>query len=454
MGTRKGKKRGFLRGEVVKEERVRRHFRELGCSDEDEYKQWCRTHGFKPSLEKKQAHLRKEKALLKSQRAAATLAEAKAKSKREKRSRQRASIGHSGLNEIYRRTKIDARALKRFLNYQPLWIRPPAHWRPKFHNADRQLSSLVRYVFAQYPVPSFLDRCWLEEGQEAEKHREWFIHIGQGKNIRTANGLPFPLTKKQAHYFLEAPSNMTPEEAIQWGQIVSLGGTPFLARAIINAEVDMIPSRQKFWLSVFKFFVDNPMLDLAHVKPVIDFIKHQKYEANRVFVAQGRLENQGPPRPNFTMRGRNADALLRQVEQWHARLGKSKKSGPVKFWETTDIRPFEMMTGKEGKNLTIWTIKELNNQNDLQREGRELKHCVASYYHSCSTGQCSIWSLSRETFEGKKKILTIEVRNRSRQIVQIRGKCNRLATQKEKSIISQWAVKQGLSLSRYITGGY
>ena len=51
-------------------------------------------------------------------------------------------------------------------------------------------------------------------------------------------------------------------------------------------------------------------------------------------------------------------------------------------------------------------------------EGRAMKHCVATYAHSCASGACSIWALEVETFEGRTKALTVEVQNVARMICQ------------------------------------
>lgn len=79
-----------------------------------------------------------------------------------------------------------------------------------------------------------------------------------------------------------------------------------------------------------------------------------------------------------------------------------------------------------------------------------MRHCVASYSSSCHRGVCSIWGLSLETETGIEKLLTIEVNNLSKEIRQIRGKLNRLATEKEKEVVRRWAAQEGLTLASYV----
>lgn len=84
------------------------------------------------------------------------------------------------------------------------WIRPLEQWRPRSHNPNRQFSSLARHLWAVYGVPVFMDVAWL---QGTVVQQQWFRHIGAGKNIRTAQGIPISLTKRMAHCFLEAPDH-------------------------------------------------------------------------------------------------------------------------------------------------------------------------------------------------------------------------------------------------------
>jgi hypothetical protein len=83
------------------------------------------------------------------------------------------------------------------------WVRPLEQWRATSHNACRQFRGLVRHLIARYEVPPFLDAAWLQGlTPEGVKHQGWYKHIALGRNISTADGLPLPLTKKQAHHFL------------------------------------------------------------------------------------------------------------------------------------------------------------------------------------------------------------------------------------------------------------
>ncbi len=328
--------------------------------------------------------------------------------------------------------------------YSRNWIRPVADWKPQTHNSRRQFSSLARYLFAEWPVPAFMDSVWfLGNSGEAVRQQGWFLHVGRGQNIRTAD-LPLPYTKRMAHYFMQAPADFTVEAALRWGQIHGLGGKERLARAIISTRLGTDFEHDDFWVTVLQFFIANPMLDLAHVGPIFDYIHQQRFVSQDVFVAPGVVERRGPVQPNFTMKGRTPAALLRQVESWHRTLAKTEQ--PKAEWPHSGIEGFEFIEGAErGAKLKIWTITELLSTRALVAEGRKMKHCVATYAHSCGSRACSIWTLEAETFEGRAKILTIEVQNAARLICQARGKCNMLPGEKHRGILRRWAEKAGLA---------
>jgi hypothetical protein len=329
------------------------------------------------------------------------------------------------------------------------WMRPSAAWKPQTHNTRRQFASLARHLFAEWPVPAFLDSVWfLGNGAGAVRQQGWFLHVGRGQNIRTAD-LPLPYTKRMAHHFMQAPADLTAEAALRWGQVHGLDGSERLARAVIGTRLGTFFGHDDFWVTVLRFFVANPMLDLAHVGPIIDYVEQQRFVSQDLFVAPGVVEHRGPPQPNFTMKGRTPASLLRQVGAWHRTLAKAEQ--PKADWPRSGIESFEFVEGAErGGNLKVWTITELLSTKALVAEGRKMKHCVATYAHSCARGACSIWALEAETFEGRAKILTVEVQNAARLICQARGKCNMLPGEKHRGILRRWAEQAGLTLAKHV----
>ncbi len=339
------------------------------------------------------------------------------------------------------------RGVLALINDSAQWLRPIEAWRPRSHNPRRQFSSLARHLFAEYEVPIFMDQAWL---QGHATQQEWFKYIGRGENIRTAHALPIPLTKKMAHHFLAAPEDYSIEAALLWGQVHAVGGDSRLADAIRETRLSRDFHDNDFRLSVLRFLAANPMLDPVHIAPIIDYIWHEKYENRIVFVEHGVAEERGPAQPNFSMRGRTVPSLLRQVEAWHRQLGRESKAHGVE-WKHSAINDWQFVEGtKEAQNMKIWRIRELLSGDELAMEGREQRHCVATYAQSCYAGKCSIWTMEAETKAGTEKCVTIEVHNTGRTIRQVRGNRNRFPTEEEKQILQRWATQETLRIAPYL----
>ena len=324
------------------------------------------------------------------------------------------------------------------------WLAQPRSWRRQSHNARRQFSSFARHLVARFPVPVFMDEAWLDAAPGTRRARDWFVHIGLGKNIRTAK-TPIPLTKMMAHHFLEAPDTFGSMAAFRWGQVHALGGDRRLTEALLGSRLSNSFVHDDFWSSVIRFFIANPMLDRRHIGPIIDYLHDQKFESIEIVREDGTVASEAPPQPNLSMRGRSPSALLNAVERWHGELGRRTKLTGQTF----------KRSGHKGLRLTnadgalTWQLRELLSEAELAAEGRALHHCVVSYASSCAAGECSIWSMERRTDTGLAKHQTVEVRNS--QIVQCRGKFNRLPTAREIAVLETWARHAGLKLGAYVS---
>ncbi len=330
------------------------------------------------------------------------------------------------------------------------WQRPIEQWKPRSRSATRQFSSLLRHLFVLYDdVPAFFDAVWFAgRGKDASERRKWFLHVGRGLNIRKCQ-LPIPLTKKMAHHLMHAPSDITIDQAIRWGQVHGLGGDERLARILFGTRLGEGFEHDDFWSSVIRWFAANPMLDRAHVGPIVDYLHHQRFVGEETYIAPGRRLDAVPAQPNLSMKGRTPETLLQQVNAWHRSLAEDNRY-QIRQWPSLGIRGFEFLEGShQSRNLKCWRIRELLSTKALVTEGRQMRHCVATYASSCARGHCSIWTMEVESYEGVSKAVTIEVRNNSRQICQIRGKANRSANSKERNVILRWAESAGLQISSY-----
>ena len=252
-------------------------------------------------------------------------------------------------------------------------------WVPPSHNPRKQFHHLACHLLARDDVPTFMDAAFFtSQMPEAGLHQAWFKYIGSGKNIRTAD-LPVALNKKSAHCFLAAPADLSIAHALRWGQVLGQGGSPALARAVIGTRLGQSFENEDFWSTAILFFVNNPMLDPAHVGPIVDFIYDQKYVPQQIVLPGGGVEQRPPAQPNFSMKSRSIPKLLRQVDEWHEALarqvlppdaeaepdragGKKSRVRPVS-WGASSIGEFEQKQEDKqlGETLT-WSIKELLSQ--------------------------------------------------------------------------------------------
>lgn len=485
------------------------HVERLGLPDEAAYQAWCRQHDLSDALNKGEAQRKKELALADRLQGEAVLSRSKRSARRlpdtisaiHDGSADPADLRQPALERIaycfdlldtqperdaYLSLLLHVETHARLFGTKPAlsilgardgntfidalaavacrhadWIRPLDDWRPDSHNARRQFGALVRHLICKYDVPAFADVAWfhgLDAG--ARRRQAWFTHIGTGGNIRRAD-IPLGLTKRMAHLFLQAPNNHTFEEAFRRAQILALGGEEPLVRAVNATFLGESFENEDFWGKVIHFFVNNPMLDPDEVGPIVDYIRYQKYTQREVPGPDGGVVLEDPPQPNFSVKGRSMDKLLRQVDAWHRQLARETRL-PHRTWAPSGINDLDRSVDDER-----WTIRELLSTKELVQEGRQMHHCVGSYANNCQKGNISVWSMQVEDGEaGTQRVMTIAVQNKAKRINQARGRFNALPSGKTPSgkraslerryqgylrqsrkILHAWRVQEGLTMS-------
>jgi hypothetical protein len=330
------------------------------------------------------------------------------------------------------------------------WLKPVSDWKPASHNTRRQFSSLVRHLFCEYEMPVFMDSAWLDY-PPGGREQNWFIHIGTGGNIRKVDNLPLPLTKLQAHHFLQSPDNFNIREAIRWGQVRGMGGSTQLATAIVASRLrSFVTSEQEgFWQSVINYLIlHDTMLDRRQVAPLIDYVHHQKFEPLGPVMVNGTFVTMGPPQPGFTMKGRPLDVLMNQMEAWHRKLARIKECRNLQWPSKCGVAGLDRVEGEPG-NQKRYVVQELLSSAELKADGAKMHHCVYSYAQSCVNGRVAIFSMKADTGSGLENRLTIEV-TPQRQIVQARGKYNAKANQLDLRILRIWATRESLTFGRIL----
>src|SRR5215813_2203800 len=181
-----------------------------------------------------------------------------------------------------------------------------------------------------------------------------------------------------------------------------------------------------------QWLAKQEMLDPNQVPPLSDYVQHCRDQE-----------------ASFSLKGRTALSMMRGMALWHVELNK-QKVGKYNLFKPSGIScaefDFSRKEGNGGSVKEIWRVREILNAKELAAEGKRQSHCVFSYAQSIETGSCSIWTLSKEDNRGNWAMLTVEVRNPTRTIVQARGRFNRLATMREREILHRWAGENGLQL--------
>lgn len=358
-----------------------------------------------------------------------------------------------GLDPVLRRApKLNDPSFKSVFNFiashEP-WVRPLEDWRPKGKAAPTQMKSLLRHLVVKYPVPEFLYDAVLD--QRTEIHH-WgiplFVHLARGGSMNAAVSgvpgrlkletprilMPVPLTKKMCHVFLQTTSEYNLITAVRRAQILVHGGSRRLLEAICQTRLGQgMGENEEFWAGVLQWFCQQPMLAPSQVGPILDWLGNAHAHA----VAE---------RKTFTMKGRTAVSVIREVERWHGELAKAKAAGN-ECYLPSGLAPFfeekKIKLPGGAHHMEPWAIVELLSSRELLAEGKALSHCVYSYGHWIRSGRTAIWSLRVDG----SRLLTIEVDRPTRRVVQVRGRSNRMPVEAEMVCIRRWATANNLTYS-------
>ena len=319
------------------------------------------------------------------------------------------------------------------------WIRPLEEWStllPKGGHPRReeQFSSLVRHLFARYEIPEFMDSAWFEGVDERGlKQQEWFMHIANGGSMRDLD-TPIQLTRRMADLYMRTSNRGTIEKNMRWAQVIAMGGSRALASAILKTRLGRRFDNDEFWSGVVLFLANNAMMDPTWAGPLVDYVHNMKFAPRRIVQEGGGVEDGPPQQPNFTMKGRSAHKILRQVEAWHGELGREKYVD-FQSWQACGLRPWELTDETEKLGKVRWTVQELLSSWELAAEGRAMSHCVVSYSDQCADGNTAVWSICahREGTEEREHVLTVALDIKARAVTQARGRHNAVPNKRQKT---------------------
>ena len=315
--------------------------------------------------------------------------------------------------------------LENLARFHAALVRDPDDWPGERGHPLRVMHSLASHLFGRYPVPRFMASAWygIAELQPC------FIAHAQGRSVRDLP-LPVALTRRMAHELLRTPDHVHFWLAIRRAEILGLGGTSELADRICATRLGYEYAEPERWRVVLAWLVRcGDSIDLAQVRPILDY-------------AQAHLAA-------IDLRGRTFASVMRLVEEWHRALAAQRAH--VLAWQRSRWNgiAFQVHATRRAPRAGEWTIDELLDSRTLELEGRAMRHCVATYAHSCATRWCSIWSLRFRWSDEQvaRSVLTIEVRSHAAKIVQIRGAKNSLPRGEPLDLVRRWAIREGLALA-------
>lgn len=340
---------------------------------------------------------------------------------------------------------IDADYMPALIRLQHMpHVRPIGTWEPRGKGREALFRSLAEHLLAKYQTPTFLWSALF--GNPMTSVLNFVSHVASGGSVHDGvkkGLLPVPLTRRMCHDLMQTPSDVPFLRAIRRAEALSCGvdTTRFLnawmasgaGRALYTID------DETFWLTVMEWFGKNPMIDPNQIGPLVDFIAHRhRQEAT------------------YSLKGRTGVSLVRAMEEWHAELAKTKFQGRTNKFNPSGFKTGEFDRSRYDETKTtiieknVWHVREVLTAKELAEEGRHMHHCVYSYSWSIERGTTSIWSMTRETWSGEDRCITIEVNNRDRRIVQARGTRNRAPLPAEKQMLLAWANHAGLQLGTYL----
>lgn len=317
------------------------------------------------------------------------------------------------------------------------WVRPLWAWSTPGWDA------LIRHLLftVQYPLQATLMQAPLRSlGQfEAERALRLLAHLGQGGSVRQARKkrlLPPCLTRKMDHHLLTLTTPMNLTQAIRHAQVAALGGAPALAEHINGTLLRdrLSDPEEAWWQEVIGWLCTKPLFPYNRLGNVFDWM------ANRRNAYDPYL-----PRSIGALRRRlrvlTAPQALNASQRWHqqnnpraSNRGRRKRSVPL---PESEIAGWELKS-KDDR----WTIRQIGSSDELAQEGRKLSHCVGTYLGRALQRRSVIFSFRKNN----TRLLTVEVRPGTNQIVQARGFHNRAPTKEERWMLRLWANRAGLTV--------
>lgn len=349
--------------------------------------------------------------------------------------------------------------LTRLAWYEPRWRRSPETWCPDLSGSrEDQWHSLVHHLLAEWPLPRLFESAWLTFGTLHHIERDWYCHAAQGGSLRTAPGMPATVSSRALHLALQCGPEVTIRQAIRLGQLQACGADEALVAEVLASRMIHDFSNDAIWSILMQKMAATRGVPSGTFSMVADtLLDHLKRAEFQRAAALIRLPLGDLFRYSVRWWLSVADSIAAsgwdlQKLDIHQPSCRADLSGlACSTWpQLSGIDPSLKIEERDTKGV-CWTFHELSSQVHLLVEGRQLRHCVASYRKKCEAGRSVIFSLRRHDHNRPGATpasqFTLEIDRAKRRIVQVRGKWNRFPTELERSLISEWASRQNLTMA-------
>lgn len=291
--------------------------------------------------------------------------------------------------------------------------------------------------------------------------RQLHLHLAGGGSFRTFR-MPDGTTgdRPTGHFLADAPDDATPDQAIRWAQVLSASrranlppDRPLARRLMQQIPVTEDSQAEAFWKDSLRFFVRHSLSNDAF-SHVVRTVKSIRFRPGHELIPGAQFEH--PLDPDLRIGAYSLRQVNRLVAHWRMIFRDRYRDQIVPLdrrdfpWQRINVGPIRFDV--DAAHLDHWEIVPLLTQNELTMEGKILNHCVATYTDECRKGYTSIWSLRQWTGGKMRRRVTVEVWPTKKEITVARGKSNRLANDRERAFIRQWARKESLTISTHALG--
>ena len=302
------------------------------------------------------------------------------------------------------------------------------------------------YYILQYPFdPLVIDKWFIELFVKYENpqlftsnyHRlngdetEALMLILTGGKVRSFSGLPCNLSRKELYIIVNCFN-----DALDLKQDILLKAI-LIARTTIhkpynldfikvffsriksfNEDLALYQNQIHFWKSAYDFFCKH-RIDRESLIDYIDYFEHQ---------LQANID--------YSLKGKTVLSVIEARRNWHNQIAVQAQAKENAAHNVPKVWGVKEEGIKVSNGEVTYLFEEITDSQTLQREGSEMRHCVYTYLKDCLKRRCRIFSMQEQIDASYKRVLTIEVA--SGKLQQIKGKCNRVATAREKQAIDQW----------------